>query len=396
MPSILPYARAMLREVTPPGTRRWEELLARLQADVDVVVDRSIERMRGELASYAELDAADLRPVVAADCARLLEHLAERRRPDGSEDVAQFAMAGEVRAAQGVAVHDMLAAFRLALDELRRHAHDVVGPAAEDAPLLLELVELAIAWTDVGMLAAAAGHRQAELAVLRAEQHELANVVRRILFGGASATDLRLAVEAYGLDARAAYHAVRARPGPAAGVSELERFLLGEPAPARRAGLVALVDGDVVGFVARLPAAPAPAAIGVAPAAPLAELGAAFRSATRALDTAIALGARGMFDLGALGLQAAVLADEEVGQALVARYIAPLERQGTSGRVVLQTVERYVANDGRLEVTAQELGVHVNTVRYRLARFEEQTERSLRDNEALVEVWWALQRRRLA
>jgi DNA-binding PucR family transcriptional regulator len=65
------------------------------------------------------------------------------------------------------------------------------------------------------------------------------------------------------------------------------------------------------------------------------------------------------------------------------------------GDVVLQTTQRYLTNDCSVEVTARDLDVHVNTVRHRLGRFEEATGRSLHETEALVEVWWALQRRQL-
>jgi DNA-binding PucR family transcriptional regulator len=102
-----------------------------------------------------------------------------------------------------------------------------------------------------------------------------------------------------------------------------------------------------------------------------------------------------MFSLADLGLQPAILADPDVGEHLTQRFVTPLERAGTPGRVILETVERYLANDGRLEVTAGELCVHVNTVRYRLNRFEELTSCSLRRTEDLVVVWWALARRRL-
>jgi DNA-binding PucR family transcriptional regulator len=46
-------------------------------------------------------------------------------------------------------------------------------------------------------------------------------------------------------------------------------------------------------------------------------------------------------------------------------------------------------------VTAGALGVHPNTVRKRLERFEARTGRSLRDSETEVELWWAFQDRRL-
>jgi DNA-binding PucR family transcriptional regulator len=67
----------------------------------------------------------------------------------------------------------------------------------------------------------------------------------------------------------------------------------------------------------------------------------------------------------------------------------------TAGDAVLTTAERYLANDRSVELTAKDLDVHPNTIRQRLARFEEVTGRSLRETETVVEVWWALQRSRL-
>jgi putative transposase len=40
--------------------------------------------------------------------------------------------------------------------------------------------------------------------------------------------------------------------------------------------------------------------------------------------------------------------------------------------------------------------VHVNTLRYRLRRFEELTGTSLRCVDDLVEIWWAIRRHELA
>jgi DNA-binding PucR family transcriptional regulator len=80
---------------------------------------------------------------------------------------------------------------------------------------------------------------------------------------------------------------------------------------------------------------------------------------------------------------------------MVRRYIDALQRL-TGGDLILHTTERFLLNDCNAEATARELGVHVNTVRHRLARFEEATGRSLRETEVLVEVWWALQRHQLS
>jgi DNA-binding PucR family transcriptional regulator len=84
-----------------------------------------------------------------------------------------------------------------------------------------------------------------------------------------------------------------------------------------------------------------------------------------------------------------------VTRVLVGRYITPFTEQGETGEAILQTVERYLANQGSPGRTADELFVHTNTVRYRLSRFEAVTGCSLRDAQSMVEVWWALEGRRL-
>ena len=48
----------------------------------------------------------------------------------------------------------------------------------------------------------------------------------------------------------------------------------------------------------------------------------------------------------------------------------------------------------RVEDAARALHVHPNTLRHRLRRFEEATGAALRRPTDLVELWWALERRR--
>ena len=49
----------------------------------------------------------------------------------------------------------------------------------------------------------------------------------------------------------------------------------------------------------------------------------------------------------------------------------------------------------RIEDAARVLHMHANTLRHRLRRFEEATGATLRDPRDLVELWWALEHRRL-
>ncbi|NMN93779.1 PucR family transcriptional regulator [Nocardiaceae bacterium YC2-7] len=101
-----------------------------------------------------------------------------------------------------------------------------------------------------------------------------------------------------------------------------------------------------------------------------------------------ACGLRGAHDLESLGLRAAVAMDSDVSDIIRARYLDPLS--GDSARELIATLRAYLACDMHVERTATRLFVHQNTVRYRIARFEELTGANLRETRVVVEVWWAL------
>jgi hypothetical protein len=289
----------------------------------------------------------------------------------------------------------MLAAWRVGLDSLYLLARQSAPEGPERDALLLEFLELTMAWVDFAMLAAAEGHRRIELSRARSQQLAQANLIRRLREGTAAAAEARMAIVALGLDPEARFYALQARPHPDSELETVEHYL-GVDLPASRAGGIAtMIDGDVCGFVSTLPSSPAPATVGVSEPALLADMQTAFRQAARALETALALGAKGVFDLMTLGVHAAVVADTDVGDVLVRRYVAPL-LVATNGEVILHTVDRFLINDCNFDATARELGVHINTVRHRIGRFEDATGRSLSETEARLEAWWALQRRRLA
>ncbi len=66
-----------------------------------------------------------------------------------------------------------------------------------------------------------------------------------------------------------------------------------------------------------------------------------------------------------------VVADTDVGRGVLERYVRPLERDGRAGATVLHTVWQYLEHDCQIPETAAALGVHRNTVRYRISRFEQ-------------------------
>jgi hypothetical protein len=372
----------------PVTVDHWTELVGAIEADRTRIQQTISSRLAGELPSYAAIPPASLRNAGEMPFDLLMVALRERRAPELGALVETFRESGAQRAREGVPVAELLQTMRIAMEEVRGAAERLAGDDADRAALLLGVADIVLAWRDQGTVELARGHRSAEVDAVWRQAHHREAFVEAVLLGGLPPAQLRARAEAYGLDPDADYHAIRARPTADVGLPDVERALGVTPGT----GLVAFLQGDVCGFVLTLPAVGPEFPVGTAEAAPLLGLQSGFRLAGRALETAVASGDAGVHDVPGLGLRAAVLADPDVGEAMHARYIAPFEGRGDA---ILETVDRYLAEDCRLARTAAAMFLHANTVRYRLGRFEQETGASLRNPRSLAEVWWALERRRL-
>jgi len=371
----------------------WPAFIERIGAQREAVTVTAARI--AELPSYRSIPPSELVPEIRRNYAVALAALRARRLPGADEDVRAYQASGERRARQGVTLADMLQGWTIGLEVSRAGAYREAPQGKRREALLLEAIEIMTAWNTLGMNAAAAAHRRIELELARQEQHDLANVVRGVLFGTPGGQHLG-DLERLGVDRGRCYYAVRVRQLGQVDPGEIECWLGTSKSPVRPDGLAALIDGDVAGFIAGRPAEPAlPVTAGLAGPVPLTAMADAFRLASRALDAACATGRRGLVDLGALGLIPAILSDEDVGACMHERYVQQLERQGRAGALVLDTAERYLRNDCQVHQTAAELNVHPNTVRYRVGRFEHATGCSLRHTESVAEAWWALGLRRI-
>ena len=217
-----------------------------------------------------------------------------------------------------------------------------------------------------------------------------------LLTGTIDADELRRESPTYGLDPEREYVPFRAR---AAGRRNGEARALPHRialALAGDDGLVTALDHDLVGVAARAPVSMPGVATGLGPPARLAALPNAFALASRALQTALAFREEGTCSLADLSIRPAILSDEALGDTFEARYLAPLAELGRLGTELETTLRTWFDEDMRVEDAARALHVHPNTLRHRLRRFEETTGAALRKPSDLVELWWALERRRLA
>jgi DNA-binding PucR family transcriptional regulator len=160
------------------------------------------------------------------------------------------------------------------------------------------------------------------------------------------------------------------------------------------AGLIGFIDGDVAGIVMRRPHLPAAVVAGLGPAVRFEALADSFADATRALEAAVVFGREGVFALEDVALEVA-FTDERVGSALEQRCLAAVDALGDRGHVLEQTLREFLLSGMRYEQTAREQALHPNTLRKRLARYEELSGLDLHRMDDLVALWWALERRRV-
>jgi hypothetical protein len=355
-----------------------------------------VRRLRADIECYSALSADELMPVTRRNVELVFRIVRDRRDELTAEEREWFLEAGAVRSQQGLPVADVLRGWRFGTDVIWESLATFGRERGIGDDILLDLMRETARAVDPAIVAFVTGHHRAELERVRDEDHVRGELVQRVLRGLLVGSELREQCAVWGLDPDRQYMAFRARPTARASPRELEDLLglapvTGQPRP----GLAAVLDGDLAGFAERIRHRAVPTQVGVGPPAPLDRLGPSFRLATRAFTTAAAFGLTGVFDLDALGLRAAVVADPEVGERLVRRYVEPV-RQGAarSAEALLEAIERYLACGLRAEAAAADLGVHPNTLRYRLSRFEQLTGADLHDIAVVAEVWWALQRSR--
>jgi hypothetical protein len=379
--------------LTGPGQRpepRWHQLLDALLERRAELTSEICDRMRQRLATYQELPTDQFESAVEQAMETTLR-LARLDRPRLSPERTEvLERVGEGQAHIGVPVEQMLLAWRIGVDALVEWGSAEADRLGMDAGELLGFMRATQAASDLGMVNTARAHRRADLERDREAQDRRASFVRAVLFGAGEPAALRAGAKTYGLDPGRAYYAVRARPAKGSPIATVARAVGLADAGATGRGMSVAVDGDLAGFQLDPPGDATPSQAGSGPAMPLERLAESFRLASRALQAVCALEEVGTRDLAQLGLRAAVVADQDVGATLRRRYLEPLAASG-SGTEIIASLRTYLAAGGHVETAAERLHIHPNTLRYRLARFEELAGVHLREPLVGFEVWWAIE-----
>lgn len=344
------------------------------------LADEIIAAIRAEVTPYARPLTGEFGRGVRVGVERALTRFLEmvedpsRQSPRARRIYVELGR-GEFR--EGRSLDALLAAYRVGARVAWRRVAEAGTEAGLAPEVLFELGESIFAYIDELSSASAEGYALEQSAAAGERERRTRELVTALLANPpASGQELRAAAAAAGWPPPATVAAVIVageRPG--------------ELASALGAGAVAAVlrDGETVGFVGdpwgpgageRLARLLAGRAAVVGPAAPLPRAAWSAAVARRGVELRVtgALGAAGdgpLFCDDHL-LELTLRADGELTAALARRALAPLDELSPRSRERLrETLSAWLDRQGGVEATAAALGVHAQTVRYRLRQLRE-------------------------
>ncbi|MCQ4045283.1 PucR family transcriptional regulator [Streptantibioticus rubrisoli] len=377
-----------------PNAVALEQVIAAMAARQEELGGRLHAELTDRVPSYRAVPRELLDQIWHRHFQRALEVLREGRVP-AREELDEADVARD-RASRGVPLDDGLRAFRHALSAIRDLFIAEATSQGLDPGLIVECTKNLWELADIESLQIATVHRQTEVAAALFDARRRADFLRGLLYGTLSTAQVHSGAAIYGLDPSLPYRALRAVPSADCTVDRLERTLDAQCRAHGCGALLAVLDEGVAGVVkARPQIGDLEAAAGLGPPMELGAVHRSFRAAGRLLDAARAYGLRGVYDLGDLSWRVAVVAEPELAELLLDRYLSPLEAEGEFGLLIEESVRRYFEAGRRIAEAARTSHVHVNTIRYRLRRFEELTGTCLDAPDTAVELSWALAARTL-
>lgn len=360
-------------------------LITALEHD-EVVVEPTLQRVWGEIPAYEVVPREQLVASVHRNLGLACRTLADGAVPPADE-IWQAEKATVERLRAGVPIEDIMAGFRVSIASIQDRLIELAVECGVDGVDVVALTSLLWKLSDAFSARAAAAYRQQGLAVAVADQRRRDEWLMGALAGSLRPDQVEQGCAAYRLRRDAAYRAFCTGVGDEETIERAQRALAQQ---LEHRVLMLPTEGQLVGIVEDLPA-PLPGQLfAVGPPESADGLATSYRIAQDVLRAARLRFSEGVHTLESLGWRVAVPMAGDVSDLLRARYLAPLHRAGSFGDQVVEALRNYLSHDRNIPRTAAALHVHVNTLRYRLARFEVLTGRSLRDTDTLVELSWVL------
>ncbi len=357
----------------------------------DAILEETVRVLRDSVPGYDVVPTESLLASARRNRALSIRTILDGRAPDPDQiDEPRTLM--EERMGQGVSIVSVLAGFRLSMSVILRHLLDLAPRHGLAADAALTFSTLLWSLGDAFTTQAVVVYRDRSIAQAVADSSRRTQWIRDAVVGVLDRTQLHSGAATFELPLDGPVRAVRADVDPGAPEDPASRL----QDWAERAGARALAAPRGEGAVGILmgdagPAAPAAGVtIAVGPPVPLADLRESFDGATRVLEAARRVGWDGVVDVDRLSWRMGILTSPEATALLHARHLEPVLAEGPFGEVVLEALGAYLEHGMSIPLAAASIPVHVNTLRYRLKRYQELTGADVHELQTLIEASWAL------
>lgn len=369
------------------------ELLADLPGD-ETIVPEAVRGILDRVPGYDGVGLDSLEKSVRRNLDLSIRVVQGRRAPVETEIPEAEELAIE-RLAQGVALGTVNAGFRECMSVILRRLLALAPQYGVSAAEALSCSTSLWALGDAFSARALRVYQDAAITAAVADSARKMQWLVEAVVRGMPPADLRRGATAYGVPIdrplRAVSIVLPPDDGNGGGPSAEELITSADTGAARLVtaphapGAIGILWGD-------LEDSPLPAGtiLALGPPVTLDELPGSYAAATRVLQAAQQTGTTGVVDLERLSWRMGVTASPETSAMLQERFLAPVREHGEFGTHVIEALTAYLQHGMSIPRAAAAIPVHVNTLRYRLRRFEDLTAADLSDLDDLFEIAWAL------
>lgn len=360
-----------------------DAVLDGLAESLDQLAADTCARIYAELDAYATITPESLASAVGRNLRTALTALRDGRVPhptrlDGAAQTARE------RYDSGVPVEEIVRGFRISISLIHERFVDLAVSLGLPVDTIVTGSRIMWGVGDAFTTRIITEYHALEVdAALRDAQHRAALV--RALLAGEVPHDAGLVA----ITPQGSYAAVRCDVPAGRDTEPLRARLEATGSLPATPALVVLDGTTCLGVVATRPV-DLDVPVGLGPFVRPGELPRSDHIARQALRLAQRLGRRGVASIDELGWRMAAASRPDVWQWYADRFLTPVLAQGPFGDEVLAAVRAWLASGQSILGAAQALTVHVNTVRYRLRRFEDLTNADLTDPDDVLGVTWAV------